>query len=55
MKIFAIGMNYAEYNKSLHETLSVSEEPVVFTKADSALLKDHKPFFIPDDIGENRV
>lgn len=52
MKIFAIGMNYAEYNKSLHETLLVSEEPVVFTKADSALLKDHKPFFIPDDMGK---
>ncbi|WP_449031255.1 fumarylacetoacetate hydrolase family protein [Prevotella histicola] len=52
MKIFAIGMNYAEYNKSLHETLSLSEEPVVFTKADSALLKDHKPFFIPDDMGK---
>ena len=52
MKIFDIGMNYAEYNKSLHETLSVSEEPVVFTKADSALLKDHKPFFIPDDMGK---
>lgn len=52
MKIFAIGMNYAEYNKSLHETLSVSEDPVVFTKADSALLKDHKPFFIPDDMGK---
>ena len=52
MKICAIGMNYAEYNKSLHETLSVSEEPVVFTKADSALLKDHKPFFIPDDMGK---
>ncbi|WP_455098995.1 fumarylacetoacetate hydrolase family protein [Prevotella histicola] len=52
MKIFAIGMNYAEYNKSLHETLSVSEGPVVFTKADSALLKDHKPFFIPDDMGK---
>lgn len=52
MKIFAIGMSYAEYNKSLHETLSVSEEPVVFTKADSALLKDHKPFFIPDDMGK---
>ena len=25
-----------------------AEEPVIFTKADSALLKDHKPFFIPD-------
>ena len=27
------------------------EEPVIFTKADSALLKDGKPFFPPDDLG----
>ena len=51
MKIFAIGMNYAEHNKSLHDTLSKPERPVIFTKADSALLKDHKPFFIPDHLG----
>ena len=51
MKIFAIGMNYAEYNKSQNETLSTKEGPVIFTKADSALLKDKKPFFIPDDLG----
>lgn len=48
MKIFAVGMNYAEHNKELHGTLLKTEEPVIFTKADSALLKDHKPFFIPD-------
>ena len=48
MKIFAVGMNYAEHNKELHGTLYKPEEPVIFTKADSALLKDHKPFFIPD-------
>ena len=47
MKIFAVGMNYAEHNKELHGTLLKTEEPVIFTKADSALLKDHKPFFIP--------
>ena len=47
MKIFAIGMNYPEHNKALHGALSKPEEPVIFTKADSALLKDHKPFFIP--------
>ena len=41
-------MNYAEHNKELHGTLLKTEEPVIFTKADSALLKDHKPFFIPD-------
>ena len=51
MKIFAIGMNYAEHNKSLHDTLSKPERPVIFTKADSALLKDGKPFFVPDHLG----
>ena len=51
MKIFAIGMNYAEHNKALHGTLSKPEEPVIFLKADTALLKDHKPFFIPDHLG----
>ncbi|MBQ8051328.1 MAG: fumarylacetoacetate hydrolase family protein [Bacteroidaceae bacterium] len=47
MKIFAVGMNYQEHNKELHGTLLNMEEPVIFTKADSALLKDGKPFFIP--------
>ena len=28
-----------------------TEEPVIFTKADSALLKNGKPFFIPDFMG----
>ncbi|MBQ8066692.1 MAG: fumarylacetoacetate hydrolase family protein [Prevotella sp.] len=48
MKIFAIGMNYIQHNKELDGTLYKPEEPVVFTKADSSLLKNHKPFFIPD-------
>ncbi len=47
MKIFAVGMNYQEHNKELHGTLLNMEDPVIFTKADSALLKDGKPFFIP--------
>lgn len=51
MKIFAIGMNYTLHNKELHDTLLKTEEPVIFTKADSALLKDHKPFFVPDHLG----
>ena len=51
MKIFAIGMNYALHNKELHSTLSKPEKPVIFLKADSALLKDHKPFFVPDFMG----
>ena len=48
MKILAVGMNYAEHNKELDGTLYIPEEPVIFTKPDSALLKDSKPFFIPD-------
>lgn len=58
MKIFAVGMNYAEHNKELKNTLLITEkyerktaEPVIFTKADSALLKDGKPFFVPDFMG----
>ena len=48
MKIFAVGMNYALHNKELDGALYQPEKPVIFTKADSALLKDGKPFFIPD-------
>ena len=51
MKIFAVGMNYLEHNKELHGSLYKPESPVIFTKADTALLKDHKPFFIPDHLG----
>jgi 2-keto-4-pentenoate hydratase/2-oxohepta-3-ene-1,7-dioic acid hydratase in catechol pathway len=47
MKIIAVGMNYALHNKELGNTL-VNKEPVIFLKPDSALLKDGKPFFIPD-------
>ena len=48
MKIFGIGFNYLEHNKELEGTLINREEPVIFTKADSALLSGGKPFFIPD-------
>ena len=47
MKIIAIGMNYAEHNKELNNTL-LPEKPVIFMKPDSAILKDGKPFFIPE-------
>lgn len=52
MKIFAVGMNYAQHNKELDGTLYKPETPVIFTKADSALLKDRKPFFLPDHLGQ---
>ncbi|SFG36555.1 fumarylacetoacetate hydrolase family protein [Prevotella sp. KH2C16] len=51
MKIFAVGMNYREHNKELDGALYKPEEPVIFTKADSALLKPGKPFFVPDFMG----
>ncbi len=46
MKILAIGQNYVEHNKELNSKNPT--EPVVFMKPDSALLKNNKPFFIPD-------
>lgn len=51
MKIFAIGMNYALHNKEMRGTLLKTEKPVVFLKADSSLLKNDKPFFVPDHLG----
>ena len=48
MKIIAVGMNYAEHNKELDHTLVLPKEPVIFTKPDSALQRDGRPFFIPD-------
>jgi len=46
MKIFAIGQNYTGHNKELNS--SHPENPVVFMKPDTAVLKDNKPFYIPD-------
>ncbi len=46
MKIIAIGHNYREHNKELD--CENPEEPVVFLKPDTALLRNNKPFFIPD-------
>jgi len=46
MKILAIGQNYVEHNKELNSKNPT--EPVVFMKPDTALLKNNKPFYIPD-------
>ena len=51
MKIFAIGMNYAAHNRELHNFVKRPDSPVIFTKADSALLKPGRPFFVPDHLG----
>lgn len=52
MKILAVGMNYAKHidelnNKTLPDTF-IPKEPVIFSKQESSLLRDHKPFFVPD-------
>ena len=44
-------MNYAAHHQELHDHLKTPSEPVIFTKADSALLKPGRPFFVPDDMG----
>ena len=48
MKIIAVGMNYSAHNEELHAGMARPEEPVIFLKPDSALLRDGKPFFLPD-------
>lgn len=46
MKIIAIGRNYAAHAKELNNPLPSS--PVIFMKPDTAVLKDNKPFYIPE-------
>lgn len=46
MKIFCIGRNYAEHAKELNN--AVPENPVVFMKPATALLKDNLPFYYPE-------
>ena len=45
MKIICIGLNYIDHAREMNRPLP--KEPVVFLKADSALVKNNKPFFIP--------
>ncbi|MDR1644481.1 MAG: fumarylacetoacetate hydrolase family protein [Tannerellaceae bacterium] len=47
MKIIAVGMNYASHNKEMQHALKLPE-PTLFMKSESSLLKNGKPFFIPD-------
>lgn len=45
MKIICIGLNYRKH--ALEMGWAIPEEPVVFLKPDSSLLKKNKPFFLP--------
>lgn len=46
MKIIAIGRNYAAHAKELNN--AIPTKPIIFLKPDTAVLKDNKPFYIPD-------
>lgn len=47
MKIFAIGLNYDSHNKEMKRDFE-AENPVIFMKPDTALIRNGNPFFIPD-------
>lgn len=46
MKIIAIGRNYAAHAEELNNP--IPDNPVIFLKPDTAVLKDNKPFYLPD-------
>jgi len=45
MKIFCIGRNYIDHIEELKNERP--EEPVIFMKPDSAILRRNRPFYIP--------
>ena len=45
MKIICIGLNYRKHATEMGRP--IPEEPVVFLKPDSSILKKNKPFFLP--------
>lgn len=51
MKIICVGMNYTMHNKELGESLIEREDPVIFMKPDSSILRNRRPFFLPDQWG----
>lgn len=46
MKIICIGRNYSEHVRELNNEMP--DEPVIFMKPDSALLRNNEAFYIPD-------
>jgi acylpyruvate hydrolase len=46
MKIIAIGRNYADHIAELKN--EVPDEPVIFFKPDTAILKNNEPFYYPE-------
>ncbi len=49
MKIICVGLNYKLHNKEMNSSLYEEDnDPILFMKPESALLKEGNPFFIPD-------
>ncbi|MBP3942426.1 fumarylacetoacetate hydrolase family protein [Sphingobacteriaceae bacterium WQ 2009] len=46
MKVIAIGRNYIDHAKELNNP--VPENPIIFMKPDTAILKDNKDFYYPE-------
>jgi acylpyruvate hydrolase len=46
MRIFAIGRNYAEHIQELNNERPT--EPVIFTKPDTAVIRNNAPFYYPE-------
>lgn len=46
MKIIAVGWNYQSHNAEMAQQ-ELPQAPVVFTMPETSLLKDEKPFFLP--------
>ena len=46
MRIFAVGRNYVEHIEELNNQRP--DEPIIFTKPDTALLRNNAPFYHPD-------
>ena len=51
MKIVAVGKNYADHALEFDETIERPEAPMIFMKPDSTILKNGKPFFLPEFLG----
>ena len=50
MKVICIGWNYPAHNQELAGP--TPNKPTIFCKPDSALLKQNKPFYVPDFMGQ---
>lgn len=51
MKIIAVGKNYADHALEFDGTVERPAVPMIFMKPDSSILKNGKPFFLPDFLG----